>query len=63
MVFWVSAALFLVFVSNVSLGAFWGRPFMGDVWEMLVLFLTSVTFVVGILLREARRNSQGKTRS
>jgi hypothetical protein len=44
------------------MGAFWSSPFMGDVSEMIVLFLTSVTFVVGILLREARQKSQEKTR-
>ena len=63
MFFWLSGFLFSVFFLNVSLGAFLGGPFMGDVSEMIVLFLTSVTFVVGVLLREARRNSQEKTRS
>ena len=62
MFFAISTILFLVFVSNVALGAFWSSPFMGDVSEMIVLFLTSVTFVVGILLREARQKSQEKTR-
>ena len=49
--------LFLIFLTNVVLGAFADAAFMGDVSEMIVLFLTSVTFVSGILKAEARRNA------
>ena len=57
MVFAVSAVLFLIFLANVVLGAFADAAFMGDVAEMIVLFLTSITFVSGILKAEARRNA------
>jgi len=57
MVFAASAVLFLIFLTNVVLGAFADAAFMGDVSEMIVLFLTSVTFVSGILKEEARRNA------
>lgn len=57
MVFAASAVLFLIFLTNVVLGAFADAAFMGDVSEMIVLFLTSVTFVFGILKSEARRNA------
>ena len=62
MIFGLSAVLFLVFVTNVALGAFGGALFMNDVQEMIVLFLTSITFVVGILMREARRKAEEKNR-
>ncbi|WP_342714807.1 hypothetical protein [Nioella sediminis] len=49
--------MFLIFLANVVLGAFANAAFMGDVAEMIVLFLTSITFVSGILKAEARRNA------
>lgn len=46
MVFAISAVLFLIFLANVVLGAFADAAFMGDVAEMIVLFLTSITYRV-----------------
>jgi hypothetical protein len=57
MVFAISAVFFLIFLANVVLGAFADAAFMGDVSEMIILFLTSITFVSGILKAEARRNA------
>ena len=48
-----SIAVFLVYFSNVALGAFAGSAFLGDVGEMLVLFAASILFVVAIIKREA----------
>ena len=62
MIFAVSAVFFLVFATNVALGSFANASFMGDVPEMIVLFLTAVTFVLGILREENRRNAEDKNR-
>ena len=43
-----SFIVFLVFFSNVALGAFADSAFLGDVGEMLVLFFATVLFVVAI---------------
>ena len=52
--------VFLVFFSNVALGAFVDSAFLGDVGEMLVLFFATVLFVVAILKKEAvRRKDDG----
>lgn len=50
-----SFIVFLVFFSNVALGAFADSAFLGNVGEMLVLSFASVLFVVAILKREADR--------
>ncbi len=46
-------ALFVVFLTNVLVGAFGGTQFLGDVGEMLLLYGASLAFVVAILQREA----------
>ncbi|MBD3662349.1 hypothetical protein [Sulfitobacter aestuariivivens] len=51
-----SFIVFAVFFLNVALGAFANSAFLGDVGEMLVLFLASVLFVVAILKKEADRS-------
>lgn len=50
--------IFLVFLANVLAGAFWNARFLSDVGEMLALVLTSVTFVIAIVLSE--QNTQQK---
>ena len=50
-----SIFVFAVYFTNVALGAFAGGAFLGDVSEMLVLFVASILFVVAILQREAAR--------
>lgn len=53
-----SIAVFVIYFSNVALGAFTGSVFLGDVGEMLVLFVASILFVVAILKREADKKSE-----
>lgn len=56
----VSIAVFVIYFTNVALGAFAGNAFLGDVGEMLVLFAASILFVVAILQKEAdRKNKDG----
>ncbi|MFY0691755.1 MAG: hypothetical protein JXR14_07515 [Paracoccaceae bacterium] len=45
----------LIFATNVAMGALMGNAFLGDVSEMLVLFVASALFVVAILEKEADR--------
>lgn len=51
-----SLIVFAAYFCNVALGAFGGAVILGDVGEMLVLFVASVLFVVAILKKEAARN-------
>ena len=53
MFLWASLGVFCVFAANVVLGALAGNAFLGDVAEMLVLFVAAILFVVAILKREA----------
>ena len=48
-----SLVVFAIFFANVALGAFAGSAFLGDIGEMLVLFVASLLFVVGVLRKEA----------
>ncbi len=50
-----SILVFVVYFTNVALGAFMGNAFLGDVGEMLVLFTAAIFFVVAILQKEADR--------
>lgn len=53
-----SILVFIVYFTNVALGAFAGTAFLGDVGEMSVLFAATILFVVAILKREADRNNK-----
>ena len=55
--------VFLVFLANVLAGAFWNARFLSDVGEMVTLVLTSVIFVIAIILSEqrAKQKAQKKT--
>lgn len=53
-----SVIVFVIYFSNVALGAFAGSAFLGDVGEMLVLFAASILFVVAILKKEADRKKK-----
>jgi len=57
----LTAALcvFAIFSVNIVLGAFWNARFLSDVGEMLMLVLTSIFFVVAIILFE--QNEQDPT--
>lgn len=50
-----AVALFAVFSLNVAIGSAGGKPFLGDVGEMLLLFAVSLSFVAAILKREAAK--------
>ncbi|WP_170476021.1 hypothetical protein [Ruegeria arenilitoris] len=52
-----SIIVFVIYFTNVALGAFAGDAFLGDVQEMLVLFAASILFVVAILKKEADRDA------
>ena len=55
-----SLIVFIVYFTNVALGAYGGDAFLGDVGEMLVLFAASILFVIAILRKEAdRKNKNG----
>jgi len=49
-----SLICFGIFFTNVSYGAAKKGVFLGDVFEMLMLFAASVLFVIGVLGKEAR---------
>ena len=53
-----SIAVFAIYFANVALGAFASSAVLGDVGEMLVLFVASILFVVAILKKEADRKSK-----
>lgn len=53
MAFIIALILLVVFTANVAIGAVGDGPLLGNVAEMLLLFAASVSFVVGILKREA----------
>ena len=48
-----SLICFVIYFGNVTAGAAGIGVFLGDVAEMLMLFVTTVLFVVGVLAREA----------
>jgi len=56
----IACAVFDVVIGNVVMGAFGGNQFLGDVGEMLVLFSSSLVFVVAILQREAVEKAKKK---
>lgn len=49
----ISGIIFSLFVLNVVLGAFASAAFMGDVGEMITLFIATLFFVAAVLKREA----------
>ena len=51
----VSLGVFIIYFANVAVGAYTRSPVLGDVAEMVVLFVASILFVVGILKKEAER--------
>ena len=56
----LTIGLFLIFVTNVVLGAFGGPQFLTDVGEMITLFSASIAFVVVILQREAEEKRKNE---
>ena len=58
MLLFASLIVFIIYFSNVALGAFSGTTFLNDVGEMLVLLTATVIFVVAILKKEADRQKK-----
>ena len=56
----IAAILFSAYFLNVSMGAFGGGVFLGDVHEMLLLAVSALFFVVAILLRETAAKQAAK---
>lgn len=56
----IAAFLFVVFFTNVAMGAFGGGVFLGDVPEMLLLASSAVFFVAAILKAEASAKDLNK---
>ncbi len=50
----IAAVLFAVFFFDVLIGALAGASMLNDVQEMLVLFASTIAFVVVILTRESQ---------
>ncbi len=54
----LATIFFGVYVTNVFLGATSDAAFMGDVAEMITLFVAAIFFTIAILKREAAAKSQ-----
>ncbi|MEL6317421.1 MAG: hypothetical protein AAFR16_07250 [Pseudomonadota bacterium] len=52
---------FVIFFANVSMGAAGQGVLLGDVAEMLLLFVSALLFVVGVLCREAEAAGRDET--
>lgn len=63
MILIASAIVFAFYFANVSLGAFSGSAVLGDVGEMLLLFVATILFVVAILKEERERERAKDSKS
>ena len=63
MILIASAIVFAFYFANVSLGAFSGSAVLGDVGEMLLLFVATILFVVAILKEEREREREKDSKS
>jgi len=54
----IAVALFAAYFLNVLLGAVTNKPVLNDVFEMLVLAVSALFFVVAILKLEAKSKEQ-----
>lgn len=54
-----TAIAFAIFFANVMAGAFWNARFLSDIQEMLMLSLTSLLFVVAMILFEQSEKEKG----
>ncbi|MCX8225817.1 MAG: hypothetical protein OTI35_07070 [Sulfitobacter sp.] len=61
MAFLIALILLLAFTANVAIGAIGDGPLVGNVGELLMLMTASVSFVVGILQREAKAKKGAQT--
>lgn len=53
----VALVLLAAFVVNVSLGSINGQAPLGNVAEMILLFIASIAFVIDVLRREAKEKA------
>jgi hypothetical protein len=53
----------VIFVANVALGSISGAPLLGNVMEMILLFVASVFFVAHILKCEAKEGAAKERRN
>lgn len=58
----VSAILFMILAVNVGVGSMGGTAYLGNVGEMLVLFASTIVFVVAILRREAAQKHKNRSK-
>lgn len=56
----IACLFFAVYVTNVIIGATTSAPVVGDVSEMVLLFIAAIAFTVGILKCERDAKSQNK---
>lgn len=61
MAFLIALILLLAFTANVAIGAIGDGPLVGNVGELLMLMTASVSFVVGILQRDAKAKKGAQT--
>lgn len=47
---------FILFIANVVVGSLIHSPFMGDIAEMLMLFISALFFVATVLQKESEQN-------
>lgn len=59
--FWMAGLLMVLFIADVTAGAFFRAAFMSDVAEALVLAISCCFFVVGILSLEGQGNEGEST--
>ncbi len=59
---YLTGLLLLVFFVNVTMGAFFGNPFLDDVGEMLFLLGAAVAFAIVVLKQETKARQQEQQR-
>ena len=55
---YLTGLLLLVFFVNVTMGAFFGNPFLSDVGEMLLLLGAAISFAIVVLKQETKAKRQ-----
>lgn len=55
--------LFVIYFSNVALGATGSKPVLGDIAEMLTLLASAILFAIGTLQMEAQQSEEQTTAS
>ncbi len=58
-----SAVMFIIFGTNVVLGAMGSPQFLGDLGELLFVILSVIFFVIAIIQREAKQKASAGSNS